>query len=379
MNVNLEKRIYQLREVMAKKEVTLSVIMNFENQYYFSGFKAITYSRPIVLFVDEQNTKLVVPSLEENHAKDKSIADQLLVYYETPLHQTQANSYVELFEEVISTYPESSRVGVEFSALPFELARRLRDKGYELVSLDEEIVQMRSIKEEEEIEQIIESGKLVSLSLTASLAHAAPNITEMELDQFGNTALFLEVAKNHPNSTLDYFVMSPSGIERTNMPHVFSNTRALGTNDIIIHSRQVGINGYRAECERTFFVGKPTIEQEEAFKLAQEAQQAALDFIRVGVTAAEVNEVALNVFKDANVEQYVRHRTGHGIGIGLHEEPSLKYSNDLVLQENMVFCVEPGLYIPGIGGFRHSDTVILTKQGTQLVTHYPSKLEDLIL
>lgn len=79
----------------------------------------------------------------------------------------------------------------------------------------------------------------------------------------------------------------------------------------------------------------------------------------MGVTAAEVNEVALQVFRDANMEQYVRHRTGHGIGIGLHEEPSLKYSNDLVLQENMVFCVEPGLYIPGVGGFRHSDTVIL--------------------
>lgn len=378
-HMNLEKRVHQLRQVMDDKELTCSVILNFENQYYFSGLKAITYSRPIVLFVDQQHTKLVVPSLEETHAKEKSIADHLLVYYETPLHQTQANSYTELFEEVIASYPKNSKIGVEFASLPVELGKRLRDKGFDLVSIDDEIIHMRAIKEEAEIEQIIESGNLVSLALKESLEHATPEMTEMEIDQFGNTALFLEVAKRHPNSTLDYFVMSPSGIERTNMPHVFSNTRQLNKNDLVIHSRQVGINGYRAECERTFFVGNPSLEQEEAFKLAQEAQQAALDFIRVGVTAAEVNEVALQVFRDANMEQYVRHRTGHGIGIGLHEEPSLKYSNDLVLQENMVFCVEPGLYIPGVGGFRHSDTVILRGEGTQLITHYPSKLEDLIL
>ena len=109
-HMNLEKRVHQLRQVMEDKELTLSVILNFENQYYFSGLKAITYSRPIVLFVDQQHTKLVVPSLEENHAKEKSIADQLLVYYETPLHQTQANSYIELFEEVIASYPKIPRL-----------------------------------------------------------------------------------------------------------------------------------------------------------------------------------------------------------------------------------------------------------------------------
>lgn len=376
--MNLDKRIHQLREVAATKELDLTVIMNFENQFYFSGLKAITYSRPIVLFVDEKEVQLVVPSLEENHAQEKSIADRLHVYYETALHADYANSYLELFELVINSYPANSKVGVEFGALPVSLANRLRERGFELVNLDEDIAKMRAIKYEDEIEQIIESGRLVSLALEASLKKAAPNISEMELDHHGNSALFLEVAKKHPNATLDYFVMSPSGIERTNMPHVFSNTRRLETNDMVIHSRQVGLNGYRAECERTFFVGNPTHEQREAFKLAQEAQQAALDFIKVGTTAKEVNAVALEVFKKANLEEYVRHRSGHGIGVGLHEEPSLKYSNDLVLEENMVFCVEPGIYIPGVGGYRHSDTVILTKEGTKLITEYPRTIEELV-
>lgn len=376
--MNLNKRIYYLRELTASKEIAFSVIMNFENQYYFSGLKAITYSRPIVLIVDEEEVQLIIPSLEENHAQNESNADRLHVYYETQLHEEHANSYLELFESVIDSYPPNSRVGVEFGSLPVSLANRLREKGFELVSLDQEIAKMRAIKEEEEIEQIIESGRLVSLALAESLKHASPHVTEMEIDRYGNQALFLEVAKKHPNATLDYFVMSPSGKERTNMPHVFSNTRSLEKNDIVIHSRQVGLNGYRAECERTFFVGDPTNEQREAFKLAQEAQQQALEFIKVGVRAKEVNQIAIDLFRKANLEEYVNHRTGHGIGIGVHEEPSLKYSNDLILEENMVFCVEPGIYIPGVGGFRHSDTVILTKEGTKLITDYPRAMDELI-
>ncbi|MDY0393575.1 M24 family metallopeptidase [Virgibacillus halophilus] len=81
--------------------------------------------------------------------------------------------------------------------------------------------------------------------------------------------------------------------------------------------------------------------------------------------------------KKHDVEEYSIHRTGHGIGIGLHEEPSLRYDNDLILQEGMVYCVEPGLYVPGVGGFRHSDTVVLRKNGSHQVTEYAKELDEL--
>ena len=130
---------------------------------------------------------------------------------------------------------------------------------------------------------------------------------------------------------------------------------------------------------RTIFVGEPTEEQRKAFEVMVEAQQKALDFIKVGVTAKEVNQVALDVFKEAGLEEYVVHRTEHGIGIGLHEEPSLRFDNDLVLEAGMVFCVEPGIYIPGVGGFRHSDTVVLEEDKTVLITEYPRDIESLII
>jgi len=376
--MNTSKRVERLREIMQENQLGLSIIMNFENQYYFSGLKAITYSRPIVLAIDPKRSSLIIPSLEESHAKEKSIADQLYVYHETLVKDGNGGSHLEHLASLISTYPSDTRIGVEFSSLPVKIGNLLKAAGFELYDLDKSIVEMRYIKDQEEIDLITESGRLVSMALRESLLQAKPGVTEMEIDQYGNQALFFETSKTHPNSTVDFFAMSPSGLNRSIMPHVFSNTRKLESHDIVIHSRQVGLNGYRAECERTFFVGQPTDKQKEAFKISYEAQLTALEVIKVGITAKEVNEAARQVFKKAGVEEYSIHRTGHGIGIGLHEEPSLRYDNDLILQEGMVFCVEPAIYIPGVGGFRHSDTVVLTNKKTKLITEYPRELESLI-
>ncbi|MCG3088268.1 M24 family metallopeptidase [Sporosarcina cyprini] len=371
-------RVQKLRNDFPKLGIDAAIIMNFENQFYFSGLKAITYSRPIVLGMDQRETYLVIPSLEEEHAKDKTAIENLYVYHETKLASVEGESYLDYFVKLIAHFPQHCHVGVEYSSCPVILRNILADNGFTLVNVDRHIAEMRFTKDDEELKLIREAGRLVSLALKNSLENAKEGITEIELDQFGNTALFQEVARKHPNSTLDFFAMSPSGVKRTNMPHVFSNTRKLEKNDIVIHSRQVGFNGYRAECERTFFLGEPTKDQRNIFSIAVKAQAEALKQIKIGMLASEVNEIARQIIADAGLEKYMNHRTGHGIGIGLHEEPSLRFDNQLVLEKGMVFCVEPGIYVPGVGGFRHSDTVILTEDGTELITEYPWGIEELL-
>ena len=204
-------------------------------------------------------------------------------------------------------------------------------------------------------------------------------MTEIEIDAKGNAALFEETSRRFPDATLDFLVMSPSGVERSVMPHVFSNTRVLQHGDVLIHSRQVSLNGYRVELERTVILGEPTAEQRKAFQAAIDAQQAALEAIKPGITAAEVDRVAREWIEKAGYGEFFIHRTGHGIGISPHEKPYLRFDNDLVLQEGMAFTIEPGIYIPGVGGFRHSDTVILIADGSRLITDYPRDMERLIL
>lgn len=376
--MNTDNRLKALRELMKEKDIDTVLLSNFENQYYFSGLKAITYSRPILLKVSKDEMSLVIPTLEENHAKHMTEADQLYVYHEVE-GKVGEYSYLAQVDALMNTIPAGSKVGIEFGSLPTKLAFMLKERRFEVENVESDIVKMRAVKSDDEISMIKESGKLVSEAVKLSIENVQAGLSELEMDYFGTEYLFKEVSNTYPNSTLDYFVMSPSGVDRTNMPHVFSNSRKIEEGDIIIHSRQVGLNGYRAECERTIFVGEPTEEQRKAFEVMVEAQQKALDFIKVGVTAKEVNQVALDVYKEAGLEEYVVHRTGHGIGIGLHEEPSLRFDNDLVLEAGMVFCVEPGIYIPGVGGFRHSDTVVLEEDKTVLITEYPRDIESLTI
>lgn len=376
--MNTAQRIKRLRESLKSRNLDAAVIFNFENQYYFSGLKAITYSRPIILIIEENKQSLIIPKVEENHAKEKTEVDSLYVYNEVEGNHCESTNYKKLFNDVLSKLDSDSKIGIEYSSLPTNFTIDIQNQGFEIHDIQQDIIRLRAIKSEEEIEAIKQSGELVSGALKHTLENSFINASEVEIDYFGNQFLFDEISKKYTNSTLDYFVMSPSGVERTNMPHVFSNTRKLEQGDIIIHSRQVGLNGYRAECERTYFIGKPSKQQEAVFDIMLRTHNAALDFIKVGVTAKEVNEAALKVIREAGLEKYVSHRAGHGIGIGQHEEPYLRFDNDLELKAGMVFCIEPGIYIPGVGGFRHSDTVVLREEGTEIITEYPRELNHLI-
>lgn len=370
-------RLNELRGYMDEKDIVVSLVMNPDNQFYLSGFKALLYSRPILLWVKQKKVDLIVPALEEAHAKSDAKVDDIHVYYEHPEMSDHATDDRVLMEKVLSGYEKGAKIGLDLAYAPAALVHQIEDLGYKTVDVSRKIVDMRAVKDQEEIDSIIEAGRLVNLAVKESLACCEAGITEMEMDARGNTAVFTETASRHPNATLDLTVMSPSGTERSVMPHVFSNTRKFQKGDVVIHSRQVALNGYRAELERTMIIGKPTQEQKVAFEAARVAQQVALDFIKPGVTAAEVDQVARDVIRKEGFEKYAIHRVGHSIGVSAHEEPYLRFDNPLVLQEGMVFSIEPGFYIHGFGGFRHSDTVVLTEKGNQLVTEYPRDLESL--
>jgi len=377
--MNYKKRILELRNFMAENKIDLSIIMDSNNQYYISGFKALIYSRPIVLIIGKSLVNLIIPGLEENHAKAEAKVDNLYVYYEHPEKAKNGKTYLQYLDKIISKYSKGTRIGGEFNVMSIEMADYFKDHDFEIVDIGKKITEMRFIKDAQETDLLINAGKLVSLALAESMKNANEGISEVEFDDIGNKVIFKEATTKYPNSTLDFFGMSPSGLARVLMPHVLSSTRKFQRGDIIIHSRQIGLNGYHAECERTFFIGKPSnSKQEHAFNIIVEAQRAAIDFIRPGVMAKDVDLIARKIIQKAGYGEYAIHRTGHGIGLGVHETPYLRYDNDLILQEGMVFSIEPGIYIPDIGAFRHSDTVILTKNGSKLITDYSRELEKLI-
>lgn len=372
------ERLNKYRNYLMENNIVGTFIMNPDLQFYLSGFKALMYSRPIVLYIDREKTSIVVPGLEEFHANEEAKVDEVYAYYEHPNSQGEELNHFQFIKKLLKKIPPKSKIGVDLDSTPGDIIFLIQSLEYEIVDIGEKIVELKFTKENQEIELMKKSGKLVETAVDQTLKAIAVGKTEMEIDAVGNAALFAEVASKYPNATLDMFVMSPSGPKRSNMPHVFSNTRKLENRDVLIHSRQVGLNGYRAELERTVIIGQPTELQKKAFESAKEAQQVAFDAIKPGVTASEIDLKAREVFEKDGFSKYAIHRTGHGIGVSAHEKPFLRYDNhDLILKEGMAFSIEPGIYIPEVGGFRHSDTIIVTANGYELITEYPRDLNSL--
>jgi Xaa-Pro dipeptidase len=137
--------------------------------------------------------------------------------------------------------------------------------------------------------------------------------------------------------------------------------------------------GYNAELERAMIIGQPTDEMRRLFDHTVSAQRVAYHAIRPGATCAEVDGAVIRFFEQNNLLQYWRQHTGHAIGLRNHEAPFLDVGDHTLLEPGMVFTVEPGLYDPEIGGFRHSDTVVVTEDGLEVLTDYPIDIESLTL
>ena len=173
-----------------------------------------------------------------------------------------------------------------------------------------------------------------------------------------------------------------SGPDRSSWAgHNFSTPRKFCHGDVVIHSRQVSVQGYSAECERTFFLGKPNKKAIEMFETASAAQQIGVDKIKPGVRCYEVFDACAAIFKKCGYEKHIGARMGHSIGIEGHDPPPdfRSYPRDeTVLEPGMVFSIEPGCYERGVGGFRNSDTILVTRDGNESLTKLEKSLESMI-
>jgi Xaa-Pro dipeptidase len=370
-------RVDALKRAMQREKLAAFVSVAPPNQAYLTAFRALLYSRPLLLVVGPERTVLIVPGLEEDHARSDAIVDEVQAYYEHPRAARPVLSHLDLLDDLRGVVGPGARIGVEFPACPAGLARHLSDAGFALVDLSPVISTMRSVKDGVELAAIADAARLVTTGVTGSVAACRVGITEIEVDGAGTTAVLQAVGDLQDADTVDQLVMTPSGPERSVLPHAFSTTRRLKHGDVLIHTRQVALNGYRAELERTAFVGSPDADRRRLFDTMRTAQEAARNAVRSGAPCSSVDRAAREVFRREGLDSYAIHRSGHGIGLSPHEPPYLRFDNDEPLEEGMVVTVEPGIYVPSMGGFRHSDTLVVTPTGSELLTSYATDVESL--
>jgi Xaa-Pro dipeptidase len=179
------------------------------------------------------------------------------------------------------------------------------------------------------------------------------------------------------------FNPGPGGLvpfgKRSAFPHAVPSTDRLKKGDALILSFGAQVGGYYVEDERSFSVGKPTDYAKRLYDAMLAAHDSGVENMKEGAIAEDVDKKSLDQIRKAGFEKFLKHRTGHGIGLESHESPWIAEGDKTVLKQGMTFSCEPGVYDPDWGGFRHSDTVIVGKDKGEVINKYPTRLEDMII
>jgi Xaa-Pro aminopeptidase len=259
--------------------------------------------------------------------------------------------------------------------------------GASVTPLGDVVEGMMARKSETELALIRESGRWCAHAHRLLQGYSLPGATEAEASlRAGHeaTLAMLEELGDAYGGGLS----SSSGVSagyrgqvglRSSWAHAVAHNIRFQEGDVLVTETSAPIWGYNAELERALVIGTPTDEMRRLFDHAVAAQDVAFELIRPGATCADVDGAVMRYFEDNDLIRYWRQHTGHGIGLRNHEAPFLDVGDHTTLEPGMVFTVEPGVYDSAIGGFRHSDTVVVTDDGVEILTDYPRDLESLTI
>jgi Xaa-Pro aminopeptidase len=163
------------------------------------------------------------------------------------------------------------------------------------------------------------------------------------------------------------------------IPHALANNITFQAGDVLITGAGAPVWGYKSELERTMIIGEATSDQRRMFEHMVALQETAFNALIPGETCASVDRVVRSYYNKHNLMPYWKHHVGHAIGIRYHESPFLDIGDSTIMQPGMVFTIEPGLYHSDLGGFRHSDTVVMSDNGIEILTYYPRDLDSLTI
>lgn len=384
------KRIEKVRSVLQAKNLKGMVFFNTRSIFYLTGFHHIPTERPIALVLPtDGDLGLFVPELEVNQVKDTvPLVPDVFSYFEYPdeIHPMKhfAKGLMERGlgdKEIAADSPGAPGYWGYMGPKLTEIVPKAK-----ITILNELIMDMRVIKDEEEIALIKESCKWGNLAHQLLQEYTYVGASEIEVVNAVNSEASRVMMKTLGPSfkPLSGPICAVAGYRGqigagSAIPHATTGNNFFKSGDTLVTGAGSNVGGYRSELERTMFMGEPSEKQVKYFNIMYKAQDAALNAFGPNVKNADVDRAARKVFKDEGVWDLVEHHTGHAIGMEGHERPFLDIGSKVVMKPGMVFTVEPGIYIHNFAGFRHSDTVLITEDGSEMLTYYPRDLESLII
>jgi Xaa-Pro dipeptidase len=382
------ERIAKLHEKIY--EDNLSGVVLFDQHYilYFSGFAFVPTERPIAFVLTaEGQSALFVPRLEVEHAKSLSVIQRVDHYLEYPYHPHP----MELFKDMLVEMGIKDDIGVDQDGYPWilgyrgpELSVLMASKIHKITGFVEDLMM---IKSEVEIGLIRESVKWGHLAHVLLQRYTRVGATETEVSQRASqeaNLIMLDTIGPIYRAQNPFSEGAGAGYRgqigrNAAIPHSLANNIVFQEGDVLVTGAGAPVWGYNSELERTMILGNPTDEQKKMFDHMVALQDTAIKVLLPGAKCSEVDQAVRDYYEKHELMPYWKHHVGHAIGLRYHEAPFLDLGDETEIRPGMVFTVEPGLYHPGLGGFRHSDTVLITEEGNEILTYYPRDLASLTL
>ena len=369
----------RVRERMGEEGFDAFLTDHPEDIAYLTGFFHHPSERPVAVWIEaDGRTVMLLPELEREYADSQAARAELVAFFEYP-------GVVPPFQALADAVSPRGRVGFA-TTMPYQrlAAARAAMPDAELVPSDL-LARARYVKFPEEVTLHREAARITDLMLEAGVALVRDAVaaggelpTETELERHVTAAGTRIMYAEHRNVVVASLLAGGLVYSGANsaFPHGLPSVNRLRAGDTFMLSLGCAVGGRFIEGERTFVLGEPTADQRRYHDTIRDAQRVGRETIRAGLECREANRLCLDVIRDAGLGTFIRHRQGHGIGLGMHEAPWLEDGDPTLLEAGMVVSNEPGIYVPGHAGYRISDSMLVTADGAEALTTYPRSLDD---
>ncbi|NHC42169.1 aminopeptidase P family protein [Bacillus sp. MM2020_1] len=362
----MNQRLTKLQTWMRENDIEVSFLTSSENVFYLSGYYTNPHERLLALAVFQTDEPfLVCPGMEVHDAKRSGWEHEIIGYSDID------NPWEMILKSIHKRITSVSKAAIEkehMNVERFEQLSKLFPQA-SFVSAEEKLRMLRMIKDAKELKIIEEACALADYAVEFGASEIKEGKTELEILNALEFAL-----KQKGVTEMSFSTMVLTGANAAS-PHGNPGETKIQKGDLVLFDLGVVVDRYCSDITRTVAYGDINDKQKEIYDTVLKAQLAAIEASKPGVTAAEVDLTARRIIAEAGYGDYFPHRLGHGLGISVHEYPSLTETNNLIIEEGMVYTIEPGIYVPNVAGVRIEDDIYITADGAKVLTKFPKELQ----
>jgi len=360
----MDARFNKIYQILEKNNLDAIALIPGSNFKYLTGGSFPLMERPTLLIITKKQNVAILPSLEVDSFNQLNIHSKIISWHDK-------DGFNHAFKEASKILGDIKNIGVEGQKIRFFETQAFKEnfKEIEIINSHKEISSMRLNKEQDEINILIEAIKISEKSLESTLNYIKLGMSGLQVKQF----LMQELYKNGAEGlSFDPIVLTGPN---SAIPHGHSSSQnIIKKGDALLFDFGATIKGYKADITRTFFMIEADEYQKKAYETVRKANEIGIQKSKIPNSLHDIDNETTLILENSDYKEFIVHKTGHGLGLDVHEDPYVVRGNNTKLEQGMVITVEPGLYIPQKFGIRIEDDVLITNDEPTVLTSFSKDL-----